>query len=59
MKEAKSLKDGEIINTKSANVKCCGKKAPYDHPMVYLEIDKDIGFINCPYCSKKFTLTER
>lgn len=44
----------EAIN--SSSVSCMGKEAPFDHPKVYLEIDKSLGVVVCPYCSKKFTL---
>lgn len=47
----------ETINTQSSSVSCNGKDAPYDHPKVYLEIDKHKGSILCPYCYKKFVLT--
>ena len=47
----------EIINTHLNSVSCNGKEAPYDHPKIYLEIDKDKGSILCPYCYKKFVLT--
>lgn len=26
------------------------------HPKIYLKINKDKGYIVCPYCSKKFSL---
>lgn len=47
----------EIEKTNSTSVSCKGKEAPYDHPKVYLEINKKIGKIECPYCSKTFELT--
>lgn len=46
----------EIVNSFDASVSCCGKEPPYDHPKVYLEIDKEQKEIICPYCSKKFKL---
>jgi uncharacterized Zn-finger protein len=46
----------EIEEINSTSVSCKGKEAPYDHPKVYLEIRKDIGKIECPYCSKLFKL---
>ena len=29
----------EIIHTQNKHVSCNGLEAPYDHPMIYLEID--------------------
>jgi uncharacterized Zn-finger protein len=46
----------ETEKVSSNSVSCKGKEAPYDHPKVYLEIDSEIGSIDCPYCSKRFTL---
>lgn len=46
----------ETIYTTKIDVNCSGKEAPFDHPKIYLEIDGEIGFIDCPYCSKKFIL---
>lgn len=56
-KTKQTLKE-EIAQCKKANVSCNGKEAPYDHPLVYLKIDQEIGHINCPYCSKKFILSK-
>ena len=46
----------EIEKTKANSVSCNGKEAPHDHPKVYLEIDAEIGRIDCPYCGKVFAL---
>ena len=46
----------EIIYTINKNVSCSGKESPFDHPLVYLEIDEEQGYVECPYCSKKFIL---
>lgn len=48
----------ETIHTNKSHVICMGKEAPFDHPRVFLEIDEEMGFVECPYCSKKFILTE-
>ncbi|MFK7973808.1 MAG: zinc-finger domain-containing protein [Rickettsiaceae bacterium] len=42
----------------SYDVHCSGKEFPYDHPKIYLEIDKALDNIICPYCSKEFKLAE-
>ena len=46
----------EIEKTNSTSVSCRGKKLPFDHPQIYLEIKEEIGKIECPYCSKIFEL---
>ena len=46
----------EIEKTQSNSVLCMGKEAPYDHPKVYLEINPNVGQIECPYCNKVFKL---
>ena len=48
----------EIENTKEKSVACCGKDAPYDHPKVYLEINPRTKDIDCPYCGKRFVLSQ-
>jgi len=30
--------------------------AALGHPRVYLEIDDDDGFVDCPYCDRRFIL---
>lgn len=54
----KIMKIVETINTNTSSVSCNGKEYPYDHPRVYLEIDKEKGEIHCSYCYKKFILVE-
>ncbi|WP_425363303.1 zinc-finger domain-containing protein [Candidatus Tisiphia endosymbiont of Hybos culiciformis] len=51
------MQNVEIIETISTSVSCSGKESPYDHPRIYLEIDSTKGYIMCPYCSKKFVLS--
>ena len=46
----------EIELTESNSVSCQGREAPYDHPLVYLEIKGEVGKIDCPYCGKEFVL---
>ncbi len=55
----------ETVQTHSARVICDGATgirstggyppAALGHPRVYLEIDEK-GFIDCPYCDKRFVL---
>lgn len=46
----------ETVITTTHAVSCQGKEAPYDHPLVYLEIKEELGNIDCPYCGKEFVL---
>jgi len=49
-------KEIEFVHTRS--VSCQGLEAPYDHPLVYLEIKDEAGKIDCPYCGKEFVFRE-
>lgn len=44
----------EVEQVSVLSVSCFGKEAPYDHPKVFLSIDKVTNEAVCPYCSKKF-----
>ena len=46
----------ETIHTQQRHVSCNGLEAPFDHPMIYLEIAPEEGKVECPYCSKVFIL---
>lgn len=48
----------EIEKTNSKSVACSGREMPYDHPMVYLEVNIASNSVSCPYCSKKFELEQ-
>ncbi|NBC37104.1 zinc-finger domain-containing protein [Novosphingobium sp. FSY-8] len=55
----------ETVSVHTARVSCDGagdirstaavKAAALGHPRVYLEIDER-GFVDCPYCDKRFVL---
>ncbi|MAI06053.1 MAG: hypothetical protein CBC47_02805 [Alphaproteobacteria bacterium TMED87] len=45
-----------IVKSKTAKVSCDGDEGSGGHPRIYLNIKPEIGFIVCPYCSKKFEL---
>ena len=42
----------EIVS--SYRVSCDGGEGPLGHPRVWLSIDPKIGWVECPYCGKKF-----
>ena len=50
------MPETEVVNSFVTAVACAGGEVPYDHPLVYLEIDPEQGSICCPYCGKKFVL---
>lgn len=44
----------EKESTKTSSVNCSGKEVPLDHPTVYLEVNPKLGYVDCPYCGKRF-----
>jgi NADH dehydrogenase (ubiquinone) Fe-S protein 6 len=51
----------ETIRTDSARVSCMGASdvagTALGHPRVWLQIDPDIGFVDCGYCDRRFILS--
>lgn len=51
----------ETTRTASTRVRCEGASdvagTALGHPRVWLEIDPDIGFVDCGYCDRRFVLT--
>ena len=45
----------EIVETESTRVACDGGGGALGHPKVFLEMG-DEGFVECPYCDKRFVL---
>ena len=45
----------EYITT--AHVTCDGGDGVIGHPRIYLTVDPETGFVECPYCDKRFVLT--
>lgn len=45
------------VKTNSYQVKCHGYHIVGDHPTVYLTIDPELGFVNCNYCNKRFSIS--
>ena len=50
----------ETIRTQSARVACMGASdavgAALGHPRVWLQIDPDVGSVDCGYCDRRFVL---
>lgn len=45
----------EVEEVEKSRVACDGG-AGMGHPRVWLQVDPDRGFVECPYCDKKFVL---
>lgn len=45
----------EIVEVDDTRVACDGGGGALGHPKVYLEMG-DEGFVECPYCDKRFVL---
>ncbi|MCC2645951.1 MAG: Zinc-finger domain [Rickettsiaceae bacterium] len=48
----------DIAYTAKTHISCSGTDELTDHPTIYLEIDKNIRELACPYCNRLFKLTE-
>ena len=49
----------ETIRTISTRVACDGSgavPAALGHPRVYLQVDSDLGYVDCGYCDRRFVL---
>jgi uncharacterized Zn-finger protein len=47
----------ETVTVTTNRVACDGSGGALGHPKVYLQIG-DEGFVECPYCDRKFVLDE-
>jgi uncharacterized Zn-finger protein len=47
----------EIITVSTTRVSCDGGGGALGHPRVWLEMG-DEGFVECPYCDRRFVLRE-
>lgn len=48
----------EAQTVDSLEVWCEGEGGVLGHPRVYLHIERELGSIVCPYCSRAFVLRE-
>lgn len=46
----------ETIHVHHVEVACDGDAGALGHPRVFLHIDRAIGSVTCPYCSKHYVL---
>ena len=47
----------EVETVTTRRIHCDGKEGALGHPRVYLSIGIE-GFVECPYCDKRFVLAE-
>ncbi|MEM9434734.1 MAG: zinc-finger domain-containing protein [Pseudomonadota bacterium] len=43
----------ETVTVSQYRVACDGGEGALGHPRVWLQIPKDVGYVECPYCDKK------
>lgn len=46
----------ETLTVHHAEVACDGGNGPLGHPRVFLHINREIGSVTCPYCSRHYVL---
>jgi len=53
-----ALDDPETETVTKTRIACDGGIGALGHPRVWLSIDPKQGFVECPYCDKKFVLAK-
>lgn len=53
-----SIEAPETENVTETRIACDGGEGALGHPRVWLSIG-EAGFVECPYCDKKFVLVDR
>lgn len=48
----------EIRTVHQEEVACDGDGGALGHPRVFLHIDRSVGNVTCPYCSRHYVLEE-
>ncbi|MAB01751.1 MAG: zinc-finger domain-containing protein [Rhodobacteraceae bacterium] len=51
-----TLEAPEVEIVKKSRIYCDGSDDVLGHPRVWLQIPEEIGFVECPYCDKRFEL---
>ncbi|MET4807703.1 zinc-finger domain-containing protein [Limibacillus sp. MBR-115] len=54
---ANQIEPPEVIEVQRVQVACDGGDDAMGHPRVYLNMG-DKGFVECPYCDRRFVLKE-
>jgi uncharacterized Zn-finger protein len=48
----------ETETVTTPRVACDGGEGALGHPRVWLTVDSVLGYVECPYCDKKFVLAD-
>ncbi|MCC6305179.1 MAG: zinc-finger domain-containing protein [Rhodobacteraceae bacterium] len=51
---ADDVPETEVVH--AVRIACDGGQGPLGHPRVWLSIDPGTGWVECPYCDKRFVL---
>ena len=51
-----TIEPPESETVTKSRVACDGSEGALGHPRVWLQIAPDPGFVECPYCDKRFIL---
>ena len=56
-----SLDRGKLEFVTSLKVSCAGdlRDVSQGHPLVWLQMPEELGYVFCPYCEKKFVYQEK
>ena len=46
----------ETIDVEKTRIACDGGAGALGHPRVWLQIDPEVGFVECGYCDRKYVL---
>lgn len=50
--------ESEKIEVTRRHIPCDGGAGPLGHPRVWLQIDPEVGWVECGYCDRKYVLKE-
>ena len=53
-----TIEPPESETVKKSRVACDGGDGGLGHPRVWLQIPADRGWVECPYCDKRFILAD-
>ncbi len=46
----------ETVETEKTRIACDGGEGALGHPRVWLQIPAETGWVECPYCDRKYVL---
>ena len=52
-----SIDAPEIIEVTETRISCDGG-GDGEHPLIWLQIPMDVGYVECPYCDAKYILKD-